>query len=65
MNFLEQTGQEKFFSPVCVRVWRASSSDLANLFPHPPQLHGKGRSPGKRIKKVKQNYFTFYTHTYK
>lgn len=45
MNFLEQTGQAKFFSPVWVRVWRASSSDLANLLPQPPHPHGNGRSP--------------------
>lgn len=45
INFLLHTGQAKFFSPVWVRVCLASSSLLANLFPHPDQLQGKGRSP--------------------
>ena len=50
MNLLWQTGQMKFFSPVCVRVWRASSSLRANRFPQPDQWQGNGRSPeGKRL----------------
>ena len=48
MNFLWQTGQMKFFSPVWVLVWRASSSERANLFPHPLQEHGKGLSPERK-----------------
>ena len=48
MNRLWQTGQMKFFSPVWVRVWRASSSERAKRFPQPDQLHGKGRSPRRR-----------------
>ena len=45
INFLLQTGHVKFFSPVWVRVWRASSSERAKRFPQPAQPHGKGRSP--------------------
>lgn len=57
MNFLLHTGHTKFFSPVCVRVWRASSSDLANLLPQPLQLQGNGRSP--EIKTITQYLVTY------
>ena len=50
MNLLLQTGQMKFFSPVCVRVCRANSSDLANRFVQPDQWQGNGLSPGKEGK---------------
>lgn len=42
---LEQSGQGKRFSPVCVRWWRASSSERANFLSHPGQSQAKGRSP--------------------
>ena len=45
MNLLLHTGQMKFFSPVWVRMWRASSSDRANFLRQPSQVQGKGRSP--------------------
>lgn len=45
MNFLSQTGHAKFFSPVCVLVCLASSSERANLLPQPAQVHLNGRSP--------------------
>jgi hypothetical protein len=53
INFLLQTGQVKFFSPVWVRVWRASSSERAKRFPHAGQTQGNGRSPEK--KKIEQS----------
>lgn len=45
MNFLAQTGQEKFFSPVWVRRCLASSSERANRFPQFSHRHGNGLSP--------------------
>lgn len=45
---LEQSGQGKRFSPVCVRWWRASSSERANFLSHPGQSQAKGRSPAWR-----------------
>ena len=48
MNLLLHTGQMKFFSPVWVRMWRASSSDRANFLRQPSQVQGKGRSPAVR-----------------
>jgi hypothetical protein len=60
MNFLPQTGHVKFFSPVWVRVWRASSSERAKRFPHPVQPHGNGRSPAK-IKQHNSTHFTIHT----
>ena len=50
INLLWQTGHIKFFSPVCVLVCLANSSDRANRFPQPNQEQGKGRSPAKRKK---------------
>ena len=50
INLLWQTGQIKFFSPVCVLVCRANSSERAKRLPHPNQEQGKGRSPEKRKK---------------
>jgi hypothetical protein len=60
MNFLPQTGHVKFFSPVWVRVWRASSSERAKRFPHPVQPHGNGRSPAK-IKQHNSTHFSIHT----
>jgi len=48
MNFLPQTGQSKFFSPVCVRVCLANSSLRANRLPQELQRQGKGRSPARK-----------------
>ena len=45
INRLLQTGQMKFFSPVWVRMCRASSSDRANFLLQPSQVHGNGLSP--------------------
>lgn len=42
---LEQSGQGKRFSPVCVRWWRANSSERANFLSQPGQSQAKGRSP--------------------
>lgn len=53
MNRFSQTGQGKFFSPVCVLKWRASSSERANRLPQLCQLHGNGRSPVEK-KKISQ-----------
>ena len=50
MKRLSQTEQTKFFSPVCVRVCRTSSSERANRFKQPFQLHGNGFSPAKTRK---------------
>lgn len=38
--------------PVWVLLWRASSSDRANLFPQPGQLQGNGRSPKNTNKEI-------------
>lgn len=43
---LVHSGQGKRFSPVCVRWWRASSSERANFLSQPGQSQAKGRSPG-------------------
>ena len=64
MNFLPQTGQVKFFSPVWVRVWRASSSERANLFPQPAQLQGKGRSPKQKNSNITNYTNLYYTSSY-
>jgi hypothetical protein len=58
MNFLPQTGQMKFFSPVCVRQCLASSSDRANLLPQPDHWQGKGRSPTNKNKKITISFQT-------
>ena len=50
MKRLSQTAQTKFFSPVCVRVCRTSSSDRANRFTQPFQSHANGFSPGNAEK---------------
>ena len=62
MKRLLQTGQMKFFSPVCVRICRASSSERANFLIHPFQVQGKGRSPEmKQISQVLQLFImTWY-----
>ena len=48
INLLLHTGQMKFFSPVWVLMWRASSSLRANFLRQPAQLHGNGLSPETR-----------------
>lgn len=52
INLRPQSVQANLFSPVWVLLWRASSSDLANLLSQPSQVHGKGFSPmnKKRIR---------------
>lgn len=45
MKHLSHIGQLKRFSPVCVRVWRVSSSDRENFLPQLGQVHSNGRSP--------------------
>jgi hypothetical protein len=45
VNFFWQTEQVNRFSPVCVLIWRANSSDLANFLSHSGQVHPNGRSP--------------------
>lgn len=45
MKRLSQTGQTNFFSPVCVRRWRESSSERANFLSQPSQLQLNGFSP--------------------
>lgn len=47
VNFFWHTAQVNRFSPVCVRMCRASSSDLANLLSHSGHVHPNGRSPFK------------------
>lgn len=42
-----QTWHLYFFSPVWVRWWRDSSSDLANFFAQPSHVHENGFSPRK------------------
>lgn len=44
---LVHRGQGNRFSPVCVRWWRASSSERANFLSQPGQSQAKGRSPGQ------------------
>ena len=39
----------KFFSPVCVLVCLANSSERAKRLPHPNHEQGKGRSPKTQI----------------
>lgn len=53
MNRRSHTGHTNFFSPVCVRRWRESSSERANLLSQPSQLQLKGFSPkgGKQREK--------------
>lgn len=54
MNRRSHTGHTNFFSPVCVRRWRESSSDRANLLSQPSQLQLNGFSPtGGEKKKQK------------
>lgn len=45
MKRRSHTGHTNFFSPVCVRRWRESSSERANLLSQPSQLQLKGFSP--------------------
>ena len=47
INLPSHTGQTNFFSPVCVRLWRESSSDRANFFIQKSKLHMNGFSPTK------------------
>lgn len=54
MNRRSHTGHTNFFSPVCVRRWRESSSDRANLLSHPSQLQLKGFSPKRGARRRKQ-----------
>uniref|UniRef100_A0A8I3P0P9 MYG1 exonuclease n=1 Tax=Canis lupus familiaris TaxID=9615 RepID=A0A8I3P0P9_CANLF len=42
---LEHSRQVNFFSRVCVRTWRSSSSERVKRLPQKSQLHTKGRSP--------------------
>lgn len=65
INFLLHTGHAKFFSPVCVLVWRASSSERANLFPQPSQLHGNGLSPITETSKFNGNLEKFICITFR
>ena len=64
MNLLLHTGQMKFFSPVWVRMWRASSSDRANFLRQPSQVQGKGRSPAGdtvryRLSRISTQYLQY------
>ena len=45
MNFRPQRGQPYFFSPVCVLLWRASSSERANCLLQFSQSQTYGFSP--------------------
>lgn len=45
---LVHRGQGNRFSPVCVRWWRASSSERANFLSQPGQSQAKGRSPRQK-----------------
>lgn len=38
------------YRPVCVRICRANSSDLAKRFPHDVHEQGNGRSPVKQLR---------------
>ena len=59
-NRLAQMEQANFFSPVCIRRWRESSSERANFLSQPSNGHEYGRSPEK-IKKVKTLWFYYST----
>lgn len=63
MKRLLQTGQMKFFSPVCVRMCLANSSDRANFLIHPAQVQGKGRSP--EIDQISQVFHLVMTCYYR
>lgn len=54
MNRRSHTGQTNFFSPVCVRRWRESSSERANLLSQPSQLQLKGFSPKRRKQRKRE-----------
>ena len=47
MKRRSHTGHTNFFSPVCVRRWRDNSSERANFFSHPSQVHVNGFSPAR------------------
>lgn len=51
INLRSQIEQTNFFSPVCVRLWRESSSLRENCRPQPSHVHVNGFSP--------VNIFTF------
>lgn len=53
-----QRGQANRFSPVCVRLCLASSSDLAKRLSQFSHVHGKGFSPEKHKKEKKINFLT-------
>lgn len=55
---LEQSGQGKRFSPVCVRWWRASSSERANFLSQPGQSQAKGRSPERRKQRTERQQWS-------
>lgn len=54
MNRRSHTGQTNFFSPVCVRRCRDSSSERANLLSQPSQLQLNGFSPSGGKQKDRQ-----------
>lgn len=56
MKLLWHKWQINFFSPVCVRRWRDSSSERANRLSQPSHLHLKGFSPD-----IKKNIKCFYS----
>lgn len=53
------TLQPNFFSPVCVRLWRDSSSERENRRPHRSHWHANGFSPAQTIRTAHQ--VTFYS----
>lgn len=57
MKRLSQSGQRKRFSPVCVRVCRASSSERANFFSQSGQVQGNGLSPGIQQERAVREIF--------
>lgn len=48
MKRRSHTGHANFFSPVCVRLWRESSSERANFLSQSSQLQLKGFSPERK-----------------
>lgn len=57
------TLQPNFFSPVCVRLWRESSSERENRRPHRSHWHANGFSPAKRRLHRYQSFVKYTTYS--
>ena len=55
-----QMGQPNFFSPVCVRLWRDSSSEREKRRSQPSQMHTNGFSPATQSASPPQSNTTHH-----